>query len=95
MQLIYSLHNYTVMSLGYFSYPLPENEPVLNYAAGSAEKIILKKTLAELKKETADIHRDRGSKEELVKKWLSAHRTKSVTCWDIFMRETKSMYNRL
>ena len=51
------------MSLGYFSYPLPENEPVLNYAAGSAEKIILKKTLAELKKETADIPMYIGSKE--------------------------------
>ncbi|HRO47188.1 L-glutamate gamma-semialdehyde dehydrogenase [Agriterribacter sp.] len=51
------------MSLGYFSYPLPANEPLLSYAAGSAEKIILKKTLAELKKETADIPMYIGSKE--------------------------------
>lgn len=51
------------MSLGYFSYPLPANEPVLNYAAGSHEKTILKKTLAELKKETADIPMYIGSRE--------------------------------
>lgn len=51
------------MSLGYFSYPLPANEPVLNYAAGSREKTILKKTLAELKKETADIPMYIGSRE--------------------------------
>ncbi len=51
------------MGLGYFSYPLPANEPVLSHAAGSAEKIILKKTLAELKKETADIPMYIGSKE--------------------------------
>ncbi len=51
------------MSLGYFSYPLPANEPVLNYAAGSQEKTILKKTLAELKKETADIPMYIGSRE--------------------------------
>jgi 1-pyrroline-5-carboxylate dehydrogenase len=43
------------MSLGYFSYPLPVNEPVLNYAPGSPEKLIQKKVLAELKKKEADI----------------------------------------
>jgi 1-pyrroline-5-carboxylate dehydrogenase len=43
------------MSLGYFSYPIPVNEPVLNYAPGSAEKAALKKVLAELKKEEIDI----------------------------------------
>lgn len=43
------------MSLGYFSYPLPANEPVLNYAPGSPEKATLKKVLAELKKKEADI----------------------------------------
>ncbi|HRP31417.1 MAG TPA: L-glutamate gamma-semialdehyde dehydrogenase [Agriterribacter sp.] len=51
------------MSLGYFSYPLPANEPVLNYAAGSEEKAALKKTLAALKKETSDIPMYIGSKE--------------------------------
>jgi 1-pyrroline-5-carboxylate dehydrogenase len=43
------------MSLGYFSYPLPVNEPVYSYAPGSPEKIILKKVLAELKKKEADV----------------------------------------
>ncbi|GAO44352.1 L-glutamate gamma-semialdehyde dehydrogenase [Flavihumibacter petaseus] len=43
------------MSLGYFAYPMPVNEPVLNYGPGSPEKATLKKTLAELKKKEADI----------------------------------------
>ncbi|WP_332734608.1 L-glutamate gamma-semialdehyde dehydrogenase [Flavihumibacter sp.] len=43
------------MSLGYFSYPMPANEPVLNYAPGSPEKATLKKVLAELKRKEADI----------------------------------------
>lgn len=43
------------MSLGYFSYPIPLNEPVLNYAPGSPERAALKKALAELKKEEIDI----------------------------------------
>jgi len=29
------------MSLGYFSYPMPVNEPVLQYAPGSPEKAVL------------------------------------------------------
>jgi 1-pyrroline-5-carboxylate dehydrogenase len=43
------------MNLGYFSYPLPVNEPVLNYAPGSKEKEVLKKTLKELKSREEDI----------------------------------------
>ncbi len=43
------------MSLGYFSYPLPVNEPVLNYAPGSAEKLALKNAIADLKKKPLDI----------------------------------------
>lgn len=43
------------MSFGYFSYPLPANEPVLSYAPGSTERMALKKTLAELKKKETDI----------------------------------------
>jgi 1-pyrroline-5-carboxylate dehydrogenase len=43
------------MNLGYFSYPMPVNEPVLSYAPGSAERAALKKTLAELKGEPMDI----------------------------------------
>ena len=43
------------MNLGYFNYPLPANEPVLQYAPGAAEKATLKKTLAELKKKAIDV----------------------------------------
>ena len=61
------------MSLGYFSYPLPANEPVLNYAAGSNEKAILKKTLSELKKEPADIPMYIGSREVRTGKKTAIH----------------------
>jgi 1-pyrroline-5-carboxylate dehydrogenase len=43
------------MSIGYFSYPLPVNEPVLQYHPGSKEKEVLKKTLKELKGKVHDI----------------------------------------
>jgi 1-pyrroline-5-carboxylate dehydrogenase len=43
------------MSLGYFSYPMPVNEPVLQYAPGSPERAALKKTLAELKRKPIEI----------------------------------------
>jgi 1-pyrroline-5-carboxylate dehydrogenase len=43
------------MSIGTFSYPMPVNEPVLQYAPGSPERAALKKTLAELKKKTLDV----------------------------------------
>ena len=50
------------MNHGYFNYPMPANEPVLQYAPGSAERIALKKVLAELKKKPADIPMYIGSK---------------------------------
>ena len=43
------------MQLGYFNYPLPANEPVLNYAPGSPERKALKAALASLKKKSLDI----------------------------------------
>jgi 1-pyrroline-5-carboxylate dehydrogenase len=43
------------MSLGYFNYPMPANEPVQQYAPESAERSALKKALADLKKEPIDI----------------------------------------
>ena len=43
------------MSLGYFHYPMPANEPVLQYAAGSPERTALKAALADLKKKAIDI----------------------------------------
>jgi 1-pyrroline-5-carboxylate dehydrogenase len=43
------------MQYGDFYYPLPINEPVLNYGPGSAEKKTLKATLAKLKSEKIDV----------------------------------------
>ena len=43
------------MNLGYFNYPLPVNEPVLQYAPGSPEREALKKTLQDLKSKPLDI----------------------------------------
>lgn len=43
------------MYQGTFSYPLPANEPVLNYAPGSKEREQLKATLAQLKSEQIEI----------------------------------------
>jgi len=51
------------MNLGYFNYPAPANEPVLNYAPGSKEKEQLKKTLAALKSVEHDIPMFIGGKE--------------------------------
>src|SRR5882724_2414635 len=51
------------MNLGYFNYPAPANEPVLNYAPGSKEKEQLKKTLKELKSTEHDIPMFIGGKE--------------------------------
>ena len=43
------------MNLGYFHYPMPVNESVLQYAPGSPEKAAIKKALAALKEQEADI----------------------------------------
>jgi 1-pyrroline-5-carboxylate dehydrogenase len=43
------------MQFGDFYYPLPVNEPVLNYAPGSAEKKRLKEVLQELKSQKIDV----------------------------------------
>jgi 1-pyrroline-5-carboxylate dehydrogenase len=51
------------MSLGYFHYPLPANEPVLTYAPGTPERKLLKQALAELKSAEADIPQYIGSEE--------------------------------
>ena len=61
------------MSLGYFSYPMPVNEPVLSYAPGSPEKKRLKEVLAELKKTQADIPMYIGSKEVRTNKKAALH----------------------
>lgn len=61
------------MSLGYFSYPLPANEPVLQYAPGSPERAALKKTLAELKKKEIDIPMYIGGKAVKTGKKVAIH----------------------
>ncbi|MBC7721621.1 MAG: aldehyde dehydrogenase family protein, partial [Pedobacter sp.] len=43
------------MNFGTFSYPLPANEPVLQYAPKSPEKAALKATLALLKSKEVDV----------------------------------------
>ena len=61
------------MSLGYFSYPMPVNEPVLSYAPGSAERKRLKEVLTELKKEQIDVPMYIGSKEVRTNKKGTLH----------------------
>lgn len=61
------------MNLGYFSYPMPSNEPVLSYAPGSAERKRLKEVLAELKKEKIDVPMYIGSKEVRTNKKGTLH----------------------
>jgi 1-pyrroline-5-carboxylate dehydrogenase len=61
------------MNLGYFSYPMPPNEPVLSYAPGSPERKRLKEVLAELKKEQIDVPMYIGSKEVRTNKKGTLH----------------------
>jgi len=51
------------MNQGYFSYPMPVNEPIYGYGPGTAERAALQKTLAELKSQLADIPMYIGSEE--------------------------------
>ena len=43
------------MSNAIFKVPLPLNEPILNYAPGSPEKVELKKKLTEMRQQRIDI----------------------------------------
>src|SRR6187551_200239 len=61
------------MSLGYFNYPMPINEPVLSYAPGSPERKRLKEVLVELKKEQIDVPMYIGSKEVRTNKKGTLH----------------------
>jgi 1-pyrroline-5-carboxylate dehydrogenase len=51
------------MQFGDFYYPLPANEPVLNFAPGSKEKILLKASLKELKSKKIDVPMYIGAEE--------------------------------
>ncbi|HZH97722.1 MAG TPA: aldehyde dehydrogenase family protein, partial [Fimbriimonadaceae bacterium] len=61
------------MDLGYFSYPLPPNEPVNSYAPGSPEKARLKAVLAELKGQQMDIPMIIGGEEVRTDQKVSIH----------------------
>lgn len=61
------------MSFGTFSYPMPTNEPVLNYAPGSAERKRLKEVLAELKSQTVDVPMYIGREEVRTGKKVAMH----------------------
>jgi 1-pyrroline-5-carboxylate dehydrogenase len=61
------------MSLGYFHYPAPTNEPVLSYAPGTKERDTLQKTLRELKSTTHDIPMFIGGKEVRTGKTVEIH----------------------
>jgi len=58
---------------GTFSYPLPDNEPVLNYAPGSPERKRLVEVLKELKKTELDIPMYIGGKEVRTTKKQAIH----------------------
>ncbi len=61
------------MNLGYFSYPLPANEPVLTYGPGTAERKALKASLKELKSQQADVPMYIGNKEVRTGKKVAIH----------------------
>lgn len=61
------------MSFGTFSYPMPTNEPVLNYAPGSAERKRLKEVLAELKSQEVDVPMYIGREEVRTGKKIAMH----------------------
>ena len=61
------------MSIGTFSYPMPSNEPVLNYVPGSPERKRLKEVLAGLKKQQIEIPMYIGSKEVRTNKKVAIH----------------------
>jgi len=51
------------MLKGFFNIPQPVNEPVLNYAPGSAERITLKKAIEDARAKPAEIPMYIGGKE--------------------------------
>ncbi len=61
------------MSLGYFNYPMPANEPVQQYAPGSPERAALKKALSELKKKQVDVPMYIGAKSVRTGKKIAIH----------------------
>ncbi len=67
------------MNLGYFSYPMPANEPVYSYAPGTVERKKLKDTLSELKKGELDIPMYIGADEVRTGKKVALHPPHEIT----------------
>ena len=67
------------MSLGYFAYPMPANEPVYSYAPGSVERKKLKETLAALKQEEIDIPMYIGADEVRTGNKVALHPPHEIT----------------
>ena len=61
------------MNIGSFHFPMPANEPVLNYAPGSSERDLLKKKLKELKSAEVDIPMYIGNEEVRTGKKVAIH----------------------
>ena len=61
------------MQYGSFNYPLPVNEPVLNYTKGSKEKLALKAALKEFKSTKIDVPMYIGADEVRTGKTVSIH----------------------
>ena len=61
------------MQYGSFYYPLPTNEPVLNYAKGSKEKLALKAALKEFKSTKVDVPMYIGADEVRTGKTVNMH----------------------
>jgi len=61
------------MSVGYFNYAMPENEPVLQYAHGSKERSELKNALEQLKQKSIDIPMYIGEKKVKSGKKIAIH----------------------
>ena len=61
------------MQYGSFYYPLPTNEPVLNYAKGSKEKLALKAALKEFKSTKIDVPMYIGADEVRTGKTVTMH----------------------
>ncbi|HLF45037.1 MAG TPA: L-glutamate gamma-semialdehyde dehydrogenase [Chitinophagaceae bacterium] len=67
------------MRIGTFSYTMPANEPILNYAPGSKEREILKATIAKLKSEQIDVPMYIGKKEVRTKNKRAMHPPHELT----------------
>ncbi len=61
------------MSLGYFNYPMPANEPVQQYGAGSPERVAIRKVLKELKGKQIEVPMYIGGEEVHTEKKVALH----------------------